>query len=331
MTDPGRSEYPPIIAALLVVIYLLPAAIYIYPGSLVSSCESAQEKNITAENIGEFLALTRQIKSQESHYLKSNLYPELRQCYGQLQKKLGDFYFSKKNFNKALECYNEGDRYYDRGCSAQIEACRTEISQVQSFTPSAQGGEGPASSNLSNQVQPNHVNTNLNPGDRVNIMALSFIDAFTMAPLSDKELAASIDIAVGKGIELSLQNNDKLAKEKDRQEKKENGNEVRLLAGILFDPNLTKIEKINRIIVNLMNPVNADAVVSGYYIEKPHSPMITIRPLIIIKSNQAIVLENIQFTREELLRTDPVSNRKTLCSGAADQIAQAVKGLLMRL
>ena len=76
---------------------------------------------------------------------------------------------------------------------------------------------------------------------------------------------------------------------------------------------------------------NVDVIVTGHYIDNAQNPLITIRPLTIVKSNKKIVTKNLQFKKDDLTTKDPVSGKTILKKGAYDEIAQAVKELLEQL
>lgn len=112
---------------------------------------------------------------------------------------------------------------------------------------------------------------------------------------------------------------------------KNNDANINKLVNITFDPSMNKTEKVNKIIGEMMNPGQVDVIVTGQYIDDARNPLISIRPLVIVKADQKIVTKNLQFTKEELFCKDPISKKDTLCAGAHDQIAQAVQELLEQL
>lgn len=102
---------------------------------LISRCRSALAQEITPGNLQEYLSLSKQIKNHESLYLKSGLYPDVRRCYGKLQAKLGKYYFNAKDYEKALECYQEADSYFDWGYSKEIAECKKKLPGKMAMTP----------------------------------------------------------------------------------------------------------------------------------------------------------------------------------------------------
>lgn len=170
------------------------------------------------------------------------------------------------------------------------------------------------------------------PGQKLYITHLSFMDAKTQSTMASTELAEMINEAVIKGMSAAQKTNNKLAINETGHIIPNTDGNVNKLVNITFDPNMTKIEKINKIIGELMSPSSVDVIVTGQYIDDARNPLISVRPLVIVKNNQKIVTKNLQFTKEELMCEDPNSpGRKALCPGAHDQIAQAVQELLEQL
>lgn len=162
---------------------------------------------------------------------------------------------------------------------------------------------------------------------------LNFQDALSRTSMADTELAELINTAVLKGMREAQKNNNKLAVNETGHLIPPTDQNNNKLAHIAFEANLTKSQKVNKIISEMMVPHRVDALVTGQYIDEANNPKITIRPLVIVKHNQKIITRNIQFAKKELLCTDPNSNggKKILCKSAHDQIAQAVQELLEEL
>jgi hypothetical protein len=171
------------------------------------------------------------------------------------------------------------------------------------------------------------------PGqNKLYISHLSFIDAYTHTTMGNTQMAELINEAVIKGMNEAQKTNNKLAVNEVGHIIPNTDGNVNMLVNITFAPDLTKNQKINQIMVDLMNPNSVDVIVTGQYIDDGKSPLISVRPLAIVKGNRKIVTKNLQFTKEELLCRDP-SNPSiiTLCRNAYDQIAQAVQELLEQL
>lgn len=171
------------------------------------------------------------------------------------------------------------------------------------------------------------------PGQsKLYITHLTFMDALTKTSIANTEVANLINEAVVKGMTEAQKNNPKLAINESGHiipNTDKNNND---LVNTTFEPNLTKSQKINKIITDMMNPNHVDVIVSGHYIDDAQNPKVHVRPLVIVKYNQKIITRNLQFAKTELMCTDPNNaNRKILCKGAHDQIAQAVQELLEEL
>ncbi|MCI0471122.1 MAG: hypothetical protein L0Y73_05635 [Candidatus Aminicenantes bacterium] len=170
------------------------------------------------------------------------------------------------------------------------------------------------------------------PGQsKLYVTHLTFMDAATQSTMANTEVAELINDAVIKGMNEAQKTNNNLAINETGHIIPNTDANVNTLVNITFEPNLTKNEKINKIINDLINPNSVDVIVTGQYIDDAKNPLISVRPLVIVKSNQKIITKNLQFSKEELICEDPNNPKKILCQGAHDQIAQAVQELLEQL
>lgn len=163
------------------------------------------------------------------------------------------------------------------------------------------------------------------------VTQLSFMDTKTQSIMAVTEHAKLIDEAVQKGMIEAARLNPHLAINEPGHEIKNTDGNVNTLVNITFDPNLTKSEKIAQISNKMMVPNNVDVIVTGQYIDDGQNPLISVRPLVIVKDDRKIVTKNLQFSKQELFCEDSVSKKVTLCGGAHDQIAQAIQDLLNQL
>lgn len=160
---------------------------------------------------------------------------------------------------------------------------------------------------------------------------LSFMDARAMSSMADTQMAQLIDQAVMAGMKKAQKTNpEKAVNEKNHSLANTEAN-VNRMVNIVFDPNRTKTEKINKIITQLMTPNGVDVIVTGHYIHDARNSLISVRPLIIVKGSRGIITKNLQYGKDELICPDPVTGKRRLCKGAHDDIARAVKELLERL
>jgi len=144
----------------------------------------------------------------------------------------------------------------------------------------------------------------------------SFIDSPIPA-----EIRLFIDNSIIKGI--------KLAQKKDSSIKyNEPGHlihdikaNVNKLNSILLDPNLTKQEKITKIINDMMKPNDVDVIVTGIYIDKDSE--VDIRLTAILKHEKKVFTKFASFKKEFVL------SPKTLCD-ETEKISKAATELLLK-
>lgn len=171
------------------------------------------------------------------------------------------------------------------------------------------------------------------PGqNKLYITNLSFMNASTQSTMANTEMAELINGAVTKGMNEAQKTNQTLVINENGHTIPNTDANVNKLVNITFEPDLTKTEKVNKMIMDLMNPNSVDVIVTGQYVDDAKNPLISIRPLIIVNYQQKIVTKkNLQFSKEELLCENPISKKKVLCKIAFDEILQAVQELLEQL
>jgi len=160
------------------------------------------------------------------------------------------------------------------------------------------------------------------------ITHLSFLDARTQSTMASTEYAELINKVVEKGMAEAAKQNPQLALNETGHIIKNTDENVNKLINIVFDPNLTKNQKIDKIIAEIMNPNHVDVIVTGYYIDDINDPFISVGLIVIVKHTKRIVAKNFQFTKDEIICRDPISKKATLCDDAYDQIGQAFLELL---
>jgi len=163
------------------------------------------------------------------------------------------------------------------------------------------------------------------------ITHLSFIDALSQSKMVDMELSALLDEAVLYGMKEAKRENSTLYINETSHSIANTDSNVSHLVNITFNPNLTKTEKIDQIISDMMTPNGVDVIVTGHYVDDVKNPLISIRPFIILKWNQKLIIKNLQFTRADLLCRNPENGKRILCKNAFDEIATAVQELLEQL
>ena len=96
--------------------------------SLISRCRTVLQEDITLfETRQVIISLIKEIEDKEELYLKSALYPDVRQKYEEMQARLGEYYFKEENFKIALGHYTEADKYSEYGYRDRIEECRKHL------------------------------------------------------------------------------------------------------------------------------------------------------------------------------------------------------------
>jgi len=162
------------------------------------------------------------------------------------------------------------------------------------------------------------------------ITHLSFMDPTSGGSLIQTEAGKLINDAVINGINLAKKTNNSIKHNEPGHLIKDTDGKVNELVNITFDPNLTRNEKITKIINDMMKPANVDVIVTGQYIDKGQT--IDVRPLTIVRHEQKIVTKIATFSKENFICKDPNNpNVKTLCTDAHDQISELVKELLLAL
>jgi hypothetical protein len=100
------------------------------------------------------------------------------------------------------------------------------------------------------------------------------------------------------------------------------------LSAIFWDPNLSKSEKIDKIIKDIMIPSDVDLLVSGQFSQNADGSVI-LRPFVISRSTNKLTTESRTFKSDEFLCRDPAnSSRKFLCDTSAKDIRDTVISLL---
>jgi tetratricopeptide (TPR) repeat protein len=98
--------------------------------TIVNKCRAALQVDLTDhESRQSVISLIEKIEDQENLYLKSALYPDVRRYYEKILVKLGNFFFDRKDFQNAGECYVKADKYSPLGYKDKIDACEEEINK----------------------------------------------------------------------------------------------------------------------------------------------------------------------------------------------------------
>jgi len=189
------------------------------------------------------------------------------------------------------------------------------------------------------------------PGkEKLYITNLTFMDALTQSKLANTEIGELINREVLKWLKRLQEFDHRVVINELGHIIPDTDENINRLVNITFDPNLTKTQKINRIINDMMIPNGVDMIVIGQYIDDAKSSLISLRPLIIFREGKKIITKNLQFIKEELFCIDSKSQKtinlqfkkselfcqdhikkgKILCDGAYNQIAYAVQELILQ-
>jgi hypothetical protein len=100
---------------------------------------------------------------------------------------------------------------------------------------------------------------------------------------------------------------------------------------IYWEPNLSKAEKVDKIIKDLMVPSGIDGLVFGQFQQKQDGS-VNLRPIVISKATKNIVTESRSFKKEEFDCTDSKNpNKMILCQKAVEDIRDTIIRLLKTL
>jgi len=163
--------------------------------------------------------------------------------------------------------------------------------------------------------------------NNIYVSYLTFMDPTTGTSLLQTEVGSLLDNAISDALTFSNQTYNYIKHNEPGHIIKNTDNNMNTLVNITFDPNLTKGEKISKIINILMKPNNVDIILTGQYIDKGNT--IDVRPLVIVASEQKVVTKVAQIKKDQFICNDQYV--KTLCQDAHEEIAKLVKELLEAL
>ena len=191
------------------------------------------------------------------------------------------------------------------------------------------------SNTFQNEKLTSMINRKIKPLSGPNIIYvshLSFMEPTTGSSLFKTELGSLLNYAIVDGINLLFsKQTDSIIKHNEPDHMiNDTDNNLNTLVNIIFDPNLTKSEKITKIIKEMMIPNNIDVIITGQYIDKGSE--IDVRPLIIDSFDQKVVTKVAVFPKNQFICKNPNNqNVMTLCQSAHDEISVLVKELLETL
>ncbi|RKZ73873.1 MAG: hypothetical protein DRQ57_12975 [Gammaproteobacteria bacterium] len=164
----------------------------------------------------------------------------------------------------------------------------------------------------------------------VYVTHLTFMDADTKT-IMVTETAELINKAVVDGMQLAKNANSYLEINHPGHKLANTDDNVNKFLNIFWDFNLSKGDKIQKIVTEMMDPHKVDALVAGQYLEKK-GDIINVRPFVVSKSKKSIVSRNLIFQKNELICYDSHNySVKRLCSETHYKIQEAVQKLLYSL
>jgi hypothetical protein len=167
-------------------------------------------------------------------------------------------------------------------------------------------------------------------GQSIYVTHLAFMDAIAHG-MVQTETAELINKAVIEGMQLAKQGNPNLEINHPGHKLEDTPANVNKLINIFWDVNLSRGQKITKLIDEMMKPKQVDAIITGQYVEQK-GDVIQVRPFVVSRSKKSIVSRNNIFDKKQFMCTDPQnSSIKVLCQGAHEKIRDSVKELLETL
>jgi hypothetical protein len=172
----------------------------------------------------------------------------------------------------------------------------------------------------------------IRPTTGSNILAqFSFIDFTMQTSIALSEAGVLINQAAAEGIRLAREANSYLSAYQTGTHLINSNEHINKAASFLFDIDLGKVERARKIINHIMMPNGLEIIVTGYYKRERRNTMITVSPMVIVRSSQKILSSDLEFRADELFCVSQTQNRKVLCPHAYEKIVGAVKNLLTRV
>ncbi len=100
---------------------------------------------------------------------------------------------------------------------------------------------------------------------------------------------------------------------------------------LFWDPNLSRADKVDKIVNELMAPHNIDGLVGGQFKQNSDGSA-TLRPFVISRAAKIVFTESRTFNKGEFGCPEPGNAQKTiLCEKAAADIRETILRLLIQL
>jgi hypothetical protein len=165
---------------------------------------------------------------------------------------------------------------------------------------------------------------------KIYIANLSFMDTETksVANIGDAE---PLNEAVLAGMKAISASDPKYVINDAKRTVQNNDANAKMLSDIYFDFNITRLDKIDRIITQLMVPNGVDGLLFGQITEKQDGTY-SVRPIGLSLSTKNMVTESLIFQKTEFKCKDPANPaRNILCQKAHETIKDAVMNIIKNL
>lgn len=165
--------------------------------------------------------------------------------------------------------------------------------------------------------------------NKVYIANLSFMDTETKSVLNLGD-AEPLNEAVQAGMTALAAADAKYVVNDAKKTIANNDTNSKKLSDIYWDANLTRQDKIEKIVNELMAPNEVDGLLFGQVTEKADGTF-SVRPIGLSRSTKNMVTESLVFSKAEFKCKDPNGSKMILCDKAKETIKDAVMRLIKNL
>lgn len=168
------------------------------------------------------------------------------------------------------------------------------------------------------------------PNAKIYIANLSFMDADTRSVMAPGD-ADLINDAVLAGMQALSQADQRYVVNDPKNTVANNDINSQKLSDVFWNAQLSRTEKVDKIVNELMAPNNVDGLVFGQFNQKQDGSII-VRPIVIARSSKNMMTETRTFSKPEFECKDPNNaNKKVLCDKAKEDIKDTVIKLLKNI
>ena len=166
-------------------------------------------------------------------------------------------------------------------------------------------------------------------GGKVYIANRSFMDTETKSVLNLGD-AEPLNEAVQAGMTALAAADPKFVVNDPKKTIPNNDTNSKKLSDIYWDANLTRQDKIDKIVNELMMPNEVDGLLFGQVTEKADTTY-SVRPIGLSRSTKNMVTESLVFSKTEFKCKDPNGTKMVLCDKARENIKDAVMRVMKNL